>query len=321
MDDPDRVAHSDHGGASDRLVPHLRSQESALQPLGLFSGNQDIGAPSTIGAGSAAYNSQTQSYAVSGGGANMWGTADQFHYVWKKVSGDVMLAASIEFTGTKPATGTPDPHRKACLVIRQTLDSDSVYADAAVHGDGLTSLQWRDEKGGATHEVQSTVVAPKRVRIEKRGNYVSMSVAGDGEELRPAGGSARVEIPGEFYIGLAVSAHTTARIETGTFSNVELGTPPPGTGQKPTLINTLETISLRSRDRRVVHVVTQPGRIEAPNWFPDASNTLYFNTGGRLYKSPGDPAWNETESGSAHGSGAGGPGGPDAHQQRSRRHQ
>ena len=270
-------------------VATLARPAAAPQPLGLFSGNQDIGAPSTIGAGSAAYDSQTQSYAVSGGGANMWGTADQFHYVWKKVSGDVMLAASIEFTGTKPATGTPDPHRKACLVIRQTLDSDSVYADAAVHGDGLTSLQWRDEKGGATHEVQSTVVAPKRVRIEKRGNYVSMSVAGDGEELRPAGGSARVEIPGEFYIGLAVSAHTTARIETGTFSNVELGTPPPGTGQKPTLINTLETISLRSRDRRVVHVVTQPGRIEAPNWFPDASNTLYFNTGGRLYKVQATP--------------------------------
>ena len=106
------------------------------QPLGLFSGNQDIGAPSTIGAGSATYDSQTQAYVVSGGGANMWGTADQFHYVWKKVSGDVTLAATIEFTGTKPATGTPEPHRKACLVIRQTLDSDSVYADAAVHGEG-----------------------------------------------------------------------------------------------------------------------------------------------------------------------------------------
>ncbi len=72
-------------------------------------------------------------------------------------------------------------------MIRQSLDSDSVYADAALHGDGLTSLQWRDEKGGATREVQANVTGPKRIRLEKRGNYVSMSVAGaSGELSRPA---------------------------------------------------------------------------------------------------------------------------------------
>lgn len=274
------------------FAPHPASRAAAQQAgpaLGLFSGSLDVGTPSTIGAGSASHDAQKEAYVVSGGGANMWGTADQFHYLWKKVSGDVTLAATIEFTATHPATGTPEPHRKACLVIRQTLDSDSVYADAAVHGDGLTSLQWREDTGGVTHEVQSNVVGPKRVRIEKRGNYLSMSVAGDGEELRPAGGSARIDLAGEFYIGLAVSAHTTARIETATFSNVELETPRRSTGQKPTLVNTLETISLRSKDRRVVHVATQPARIEAPNWFPDSSNTLYFNTGGRLYKIQAEP--------------------------------
>ena len=76
----------------------------------------------------------------------MWAAADHFQFVWKKVSGDVMLDASVEFVATSPASGTPDPHRKACLLIRQSLDSDSVYADAAVHGDGLTSLQWRDDR-------------------------------------------------------------------------------------------------------------------------------------------------------------------------------
>ena len=67
----------------------------------------------------------------------------------------------VRFTGSAPATGKPDPHRKACLVIRQSLDSDAPYADAATHGDGLTSLQWRDAKGAVTHEVQSSVVAPR----------------------------------------------------------------------------------------------------------------------------------------------------------------
>ena len=266
----------------------LGSQSATPGPLGAFTASQDIGTPSTLGGGSATYDAAKSTYVVAGGGENMWGTADHFQFVWKKVSGDVMLAATVEFVASSPAAGAPDPHRKACLMIRQTLDSDSVYADAAVHGDGLTSLQWRDEKGGATREVQSNAAGPKRVRIEKRGNYVSMSVAGASEELQPAGGSARLEVAGDFYVGLGVSAHNTARIETAHFTNVELTTPPPS-GARTTLINTLETISLRSRDRRVVYVVTQPGRIEAPNWFPDKSNMLYFNSGGRLYKVQADP--------------------------------
>jgi TolB protein len=272
------------------VVPSLvESLAIAQAHLGDFTASQDIGTPSTIGAGSVKYDPAAKTYTIAGGGANMWATSDHFHYVWKKVSGNAMLAATIEFTATNPATGTPDPHRKACLVIRQTLDSDGVYADAAVHGDGLTSLQWREEKGGPTRQSQSTMVVPKRVRIEKRGNYVSMSVAGPGEELRPAGGAMRIDLKGEYYIGLGVSAHNTGRIETATFSNVELGVPPAGTGQKPTLINTLETINVRSKDRRIAYVVTQPGRIEAPNWYPDDSNTLYFNTGGKLYKIQADP--------------------------------
>jgi hypothetical protein len=267
----------------------LGARSADAQPLGIFTDHRDVGTPSTIGAGSATYDESKKAYTIAGGGENMWAAADHFHYVWKKVSGDVTLESAIAFTGSRPSGGTPDPHRKACLVIRQSLDSDAVYADAALHGDGLTSLQWRDSKGGATHEVQSMVTGPARLRLEKRGNYVSMSIAAAGEPLHPAGGSARVEFTGDFYIGLAVSAHNTGRIETATFTDVSIGTPAPAAG-RTTLVNTLETISLRSKDRRVAYVVTQPGRIEAPNWFPDNTNTLYFNTGGKLFKVQADPA-------------------------------
>jgi hypothetical protein len=261
---------------------------SRQAPIGLFEASSDVGAPSTIGAGSASYDSGRRVYTITGGGVNMWARVDGFHFLWKKTSGDVSLTADFEFVGTQPATGTPAAHRKAVLIIRQTLDLDAVYADAAGHGDGLTSLQWRETQGDVTHEVQADVVGPKRLRIEKRGHYVSMFVGSPGGELRPAGGAARVEFTGEFYVGLGVTAHDTGRLETATFSNVELGTPRPATGQT-TLVNTLETISLASRDRRVAYVVTQPDRIEAPNWFPDATNTLYFNSGGRLYKVQADP--------------------------------
>ncbi len=265
----------------------IRARALDAEPLGIFTDHGDVGVPSTIGPGSSSYDPVAKTYTIIGGGENMWSSSDHFHYVWKKVSGDLTLDATIEF-GEGSGAGTPEPHRKACLVLRQTLDRDAVYADAATHGDGLTSLQWRDTTGGATHEVQSDAIGPKRIRVEKRGMYVSMSIAAAGEELHPAGGSAKVELTGEFYVGLAVSAHHAGRLEKVTFSDVQLGTPPPATGAT-TLINTLETISLRSKDRRVAYVVTQPGRIEAPNWFPDATNTLYFNTGGKLYKVQADP--------------------------------
>jgi TolB protein len=256
--------------------------------LGIFTDQCDVGKPSTLGPGSLSFDSDKKIYMITGGGENMWAAADHFHFVYKKITGDVALSAAIEFVGTSPATGKPDDHRKACLMIRQSLDSDAVYADAAAHGSGLTSLQWRDAKGAVTHEVQSNVVGPKKLRIEKRGNTVSMSIASADEELHPAGGSAKIEFTGDFYIGLAVSAHNVNRLETVAFSNVELGSPAPITGHT-TLINTLQTINVQSKDRRVAYVVTQPGRIEAPNWFPDNSNTLYFNTNGKLYKVQAEP--------------------------------
>lgn len=265
---------------------------AARAPVGIFTDSADVGTPATIGKGSASYDAARKVYTVSGGGENMWATADHFHYVWKKVSGDVALEATMNFVASQPATGTPVAHRKTVLVIRQTLDADSVYADAAAHGDGLTSLQWRDTTGGATHEVQSNAVGPRRLRIEKRGSYVSMSIGSPGDALRPAGGAARVEFIGEFYVGLGVTSHDTGRIETAEFSDVVLNTgttPQAGASARTTMVNTLETISIASGDRRVTHVVTQPGRLEAPNWFPDATNTLYFNNDGKLFKVQAEP--------------------------------
>jgi TolB protein len=59
--------------------------------VGIFANHGDVGKPSTIGPGSVIYDAATGTYTVTGGGENMWGTADHFHYVWIKVSGDVTL--------------------------------------------------------------------------------------------------------------------------------------------------------------------------------------------------------------------------------------
>src|SRR5215471_8051562 len=152
---------------------------AAAPTMGIFSESSDVGQVGRHGA--VKLDDAKGAYLVSGSGADMWHDRDAFHFVWKKWSSDLALAADIAWVGQ-----SAQPHRKACLVIRQTLDADSPYVDVAVHGDGLTSLQYRETKGGPTREIQSNVSAPARVAIEKRGAYVSMLVAPAGQPLKPA---------------------------------------------------------------------------------------------------------------------------------------
>jgi len=244
---------------------------------GLFDGHNDIGA--TKIPGSVEFDATKNTYTVAGGGANMWFTNDAFHFVWKKVSGDLTLAADVSF----PSAGG-DPHRKVCLLVRQSLDPDSAYADAAIHGDGLTSLQYRASKNERTYEIQSGVSGPRRLRIEKRGRYVSMSIAVENGELRPAGGSFRLDLSEPFYVGLGVCAHNNDRVEKAVFENVELtsGAPVAGTSRK--MISTLETVPLASKDRRVVWTTTN--HIEAPNWTRDGATLIFNSRSGRIYGIP-----------------------------------
>jgi len=244
--------------------------------LGPFSDETDVG--NVRKPGSAEYDSERGRFLIAGGGENMWFTNDAFHYVWKRVSGDLALTANVRWIGTNG-----NPHRKACLVIRQTLDADSPYADVALHGDGLTSLQYRETKNGPTREIQANVSAPGRVRLEKRGAYVSMSIATADEVMRPAGGSFRIQFHEPFYVGLGVCAHANNAIERAEFSRVEIASLPPLTGPPTNVQSTLEFISIASKDRRVVY---QTGdHIEAPNWSHDG-NWLLFNSKGRLWRMP-----------------------------------
>lgn len=243
-------------------------------PLGIFEDHQDVG--TVLHAGSVTYDNAHQSYTVAGSGENMWFGIDDFHYVWKKVSGDIAITSDISFVGDKG-----NNHRKAVLMIRQSLDGNSPSVDIARHGDGLTSLQFRESTGADTHEVQSNVAAPQRVRLEKRGNYFYAFVSGKDGHLDPAGASTKLTLTGTFYVGIGVSAHDKDATETAIFSNVKLETLPPTTDAKPSLYSTLETVAIASTDRRVSYVA--PAHFEAPNWSRDGS-FLLFNRDGGIYR-------------------------------------
>lgn len=244
--------------------------------LGIFEGNTDIG---SVGqAGSVEFDSSDSSYTVSGSGTNMWFDSDEFHYVWKKASGDISIESGIEWLGEGM-----DPHRKACLIIRQNLDTASVYVDVAIHGDGLTSIQYRGEPGGMTREIQANLSAPDRVALEKRGDYYSMSAATGDEPLKYTGGNFKLRLTEPYYIGIGVSAHNNSTIETAKFSNVVIDNPDPVPDSLMQLESTLEIIDIASFDRRVVYHTKS--HIEAPNWTPDGTSLIY-NSGGLLYRLP-----------------------------------
>jgi len=242
--------------------------------VGVFESHADVGR--VLHAGSAVYDEPTRTYTVTGGGENMWFATDAFHFVWTKSSGDVSLAADIAFVGAGK-----NPHRKAVLMVRQDLDPDAAYVDVAIHGDGLTSLQFRDAKGANTHEIQANVAAPARAQLIRRGAYALLYLAARGEDLKFSGAAVRLALEGPVYVGLGVCSHEKDVSETAKFSNVEVATELPA--DKPVLYSTLETQAMSSTDRRVVLVT--PTRIEAPNWLHDGK-TLIYNGGGRLYRVP-----------------------------------
>ncbi len=260
--------------------------QTASEAIGTFEGHGDVG--TVRHPGSVIYDATARSYTVAGSGINMWATRDAFQYAWKKATGDLALTADVSF----PAAGT-EPHRKACLLIRQSLDADSAYVDAALHGDGLTSLQFREAKGAATHEVQANVSAPKRLRIEKKGKYVRMYLSSGGN-LEFSGAAVRISFEEPFYVGIGVCAHNDAVTEKAVFANVELTTAFPAPSGRPVVYSTLETQTMSSTDRRVVYVT--PTRIEAPNWLHDGRSLIY-NSGGRIVRIPaagGEPTTIDT---------------------------
>jgi Tol biopolymer transport system component len=253
---------------------------AAAQPNpGIFDTDRDIG--ETAFPGSLAFDPAAGTYTITSSGANIWGEKDAFHYAWTRRSGDLHIAADFRWLGQ----GT-DPHRKAGLMIRQNLTPGSPYADVMVHGDGMTSLQYRVRQDGPTYQIISATWQPRRVRLEREGDFVYFSVAGADGKLRHAGGSFRIALQAPYYVGLALSAHNNTVKETGVFSNVTLEVPKlayvPDTGYAAKVESTLEVMDVGGiQSRRVVRQFD--GKIEAPNWTKDGASLLY-NADGRLWR-------------------------------------
>src|SRR5579875_1621064 len=114
-------------------IPALSIAQNERRTLGIFTAASDIGATQP---GSTVFDPSTKTYRMSGGGADLWGTADAFSFTWMPFTGDGSLAADVAFT--KPLAY---PISKGVLMFRQNLDPGAIYADVAIHGDGHITLQ------------------------------------------------------------------------------------------------------------------------------------------------------------------------------------
>jgi len=196
------------------LLCLLGAAEDHPATIGDFNARADVG--KVEHPGSAEYDASKREYRVTGSGDNIWAARDAFHFLWRKVSGDLTLQADIRFDGKGKVA-----HRKACLMIRQSLEPDAPYADVAVHGDGLISLQYRKEGGGQTAETQSKLKNPATVRLERNGDRFTLSVAGQDGECTPVG-SITLSLHDPVFAGLAVCSHDPAVSETAIFSHLTI---------------------------------------------------------------------------------------------------
>jgi TolB protein len=254
-------------------IPSISFSQS--ESLGIFEGQDDIGKVNKPG--SATYDAEKQEYTIKGSGANMWFDHDEFHFEWRRIRGNFILTTRAQFVGEGV-----EQHRKIGWMVRSSLDSDSPHVNAAVHGDGLTSLQFRRSKSGITEEVKSSLKGADVIQLERKGDTYTMSVARFGDAFVTQQVSD-LALGTEVYAGLYVCSHNKDVVEKAVFSNVQIIVP-----VKKDFVpyidyigSNLEILDVDSGHRKIVY--REPGSIQAPNWTPDGK-ALIYNSGGRLYR-------------------------------------
>jgi hypothetical protein len=191
--------------------------------LGVFTNSGDGGDPAHKG--STEFNAASGVYRITGTGANIWAAQDQFQFVWREMTGNFTVNATMEFLGKG------EDHRKAGIMVRQSLDTDSAYGDIVIHGNGMPGMQWRSTKGEDTNTFDMPFDGPGKYKLKlvRSGVGLAMSI---GKGDAPLKDVARTEVTfhGPVLVGLVVCAHNPENADTAVFSDVSVEaapTPPP----------------------------------------------------------------------------------------------
>ncbi|MCF3651528.1 TolB family protein [Synoicihabitans lomoniglobus] len=250
-------------------TPH--GTHSAYGPaVGDFAHHGDVGAPAIRG--NTTYDAMTQSYHMSGSGTNLWGGEDEFQFAWNHLEGDFILRARVKFLGEGV-----DPHRKLGWMVRSDLDTGSTYADGTVHGDGLTSLQYRAAKNGETDQIilenELDGTYPDVIQLERWGDKFIFSAARYGEPFKSVE-LAEIDVPNVVYAGLFLCSHNAEVTEQAIFTDVRIIKPAASDFRpyRDYIGSTLEILDVFSGELTAIHSSAES--FEAPNWTTDGQKLI-----------------------------------------------
>jgi regulation of enolase protein 1 (concanavalin A-like superfamily) len=183
--------------------------------LGVFTNSGDVGGPAIKG--STTFDAGRGEYRITGSGENMWAKQDQFQYVWREMSGNFTVTATLRFLGEGAE------HRKAGIMVRQSLDTAATYADVVIHGNGMPGLQWRSKQGDDTNTFDIPFDGPGtfKVKLVRTGVRIYMYIAKGGAELKEIA-HTEVSFRDPILVGLVVCSHKADASDTVVFSDVSV---------------------------------------------------------------------------------------------------
>ena len=190
------------GGFVDTCVIHVPEEDEFA--------NLDIGNP--CGKGSMEVSAELE-YTVRGNGVDIWHSSDEFHFAYRKNSGNTIVIARV-----RSMTNT-DGWAKSGVMIRESLKAGSRHAMMVITPSNGFSFQRRSETDspsdhttpGGGHRV------PAWVKIIREGNTFSGYRSADGKTWTLVG-SENIDMADEIHAGLAVTAHTNdCRLNTSVF--------------------------------------------------------------------------------------------------------
>ena len=178
---------------------------------------QDIG---NVGRdGGAIFFAGTNAFSVAGAGADIWGAADAFRFVYQPLTGDGQIVARVA------SVQNTNAWVKAGVMIRANLTSGSPQAMMMVTPGKNNNFQRRAAAGGASSGTAGAVVAaPYWVKLTRSGTTVTAYESSDGVTWGTVG-TATIALPADVLVGLAVSSHSTSTVATATFEQVAVDHP------------------------------------------------------------------------------------------------
>jgi regulation of enolase protein 1 (concanavalin A-like superfamily) len=173
--------------------------------------NADVGAVGA--AGSATYASGL--FTVKGSGADIGGTADEFHYVYQSATGDCEVVARIA------TVQNTNVQAKVGVIIRETTAANSRHASIYVTPtSGLRFLRRSSTGGNTSSTSKNNVAAPQWLRITRTGNVFRAYHSANGTSWTQVGSNQTITMAASVTIGIAVSSRADGTLCTGTVDNV-----------------------------------------------------------------------------------------------------